>query len=266
MAVVGNGTSWTSGEFPANQHIVFLPTTAKPANIQAQTEHTYYTPTFVDATHLTLDRPYAGTTGTHGWILGDAGGPPVVATGWGGQPFIQGILGLAFHFVDLALATSDPTNAALARQHVIDIANWERTVGYRSAIKGMQYIAGSVDCLPPIPETSVWCTASNNASQARTLDAESLRSVMLGYVYSKDPALRSFADTLYNAMYAKPGTCPGGSTLCVTDGNYLSDLDASGWYVTGDPVNDKWHKWFGMFFGIGAGCDWPAYRIGGASP
>jgi len=43
------------------------------------------------------------------------------------------------------------------------------------------------------------------ASQARTLSAETLRSVMLAYAYSQDPGLLAFGDTLYNAMYGKAG-------------------------------------------------------------
>jgi hypothetical protein len=90
---------------------------------------------------------------------------------------------------------------------------------------------------------------------------------MLAYAYSKDLRLLAFGDTLYNAMYAKPGYCPTGSPICVPDGQYLTDLNSGiGWYVAGDPMNNKWHKWFGMFFGIGAGSGWPAYRIGGARP
>jgi hypothetical protein len=136
--------------------------------------------------------------------------------------------------------------------------------GYRSAVKGMQYFAGHVDCLPPITESMVWCNGDETASQSRTLSAETLRSVMLAYVYSKDPTLLAFGDTLYNAMYAKAGTCATGSTACAPDVQYLTDLDSgTGWYVIGDPMNNKWHKWFGMFFGIGAGSDWPAYRIQG---
>lgn len=264
--VIGNGTSWSSSEFPSGIHIVFLPTSAAPANIQAQ-EQTYYTPKFVDATDLTLDRPYEGTTGTHGWMLGDTEAFPNQATGWGGQPFINGILGLAFEFTARAIGDTDPANAALAHNYTLAIARWEMNVGYRPAVKGMQYLAGSVDCLPPIPESSTWCTGGGTASQARTLSAESLRSVMLAYAYSKDPTLLAFGDTLYNAMYAKTGYCSTGSPICVPDGQYLADLNSGiGWYVTGDPMNDKWHKWFGMFFGIGAGSDWPAYRIGEARP
>jgi len=65
-------------------------------------------------------------------------------------------------------------------------------------------------------------------------------------------------------MWAKPGTCPSGSTLCVSDGFYLDDWDNwTGWYMSGTPWNNLWHKYFGMSFGIGAGADWPAVRIGG---
>jgi hypothetical protein len=265
--VTGNGTTWTSGEFPVNQHMIFLSTTDEPANVQAQVEGVYYTPTFVDGRHLTLDRPYAGTTGIHGWLLGDTEAPPNLATGFGGQPYINGINGVAFEFTAQALGNSDPTNAKLAHEHNLSIARWEMNYGYRSAMKGMQYFAGQIDCLPPVTESMVWCNGGETASQARTLSAETLRSVMLAYAYSQDPGLLAFGDTLYNAMYGKAGYCSTASPICVPDGQYVTDLNSGiGWYVTGDPMSDKWHKWFGMFFGIGAGSDWPAYRIGEARP
>jgi len=86
---------------------------------------------------------------------------------------------------------------------------------------------------------------------------------MLAYDYSKDHNLLDFGDTLYNAMFAKPGTCPSGSAVCAPDGQYLSDFDNGSWYLTGTPWNNRWHKYFGMVFGIGAAAGWPAYRIGG---
>ena len=265
--VTANGVaSWAAGQFP--NHMVFLPTSGAPVNYEAQ-ESGYYTATYADATHLTISPAYAGTTGDHGWILGfyaaqESPLPPIYVTGWGTQPFIQGILGIAFDFTAKALAVSDPTNAALAHRYTVDIANWQRNVGYRPAVKGMQYIAGSAECLPPISEAATWCSGGYGESQARTLSAESLRSVMVAYAYNGDLSLLAFGDTLYNGMYAKTGYCSAGSPICVPDGQYLTDLNSGiGWYVTGDPVNNKWHKYFGMFFGIGAGADWPAYRIGG---
>jgi hypothetical protein len=262
-AVSGNGTGWQTSQFPT--HIIFYPGTANPVNFAAQ-EPIYYTATFVDSTHLTLDKPYQGTSGTKGWAIGYAPGASS-AVGWGTQPFIIGILGLAFNFMSQAIADTDPTNSALARQYVIDIANWEKNVGYRPAVKGMEYFAGSVDCMPPIDESWTWCNGAESPTSSRTLSAESLRSVMLAYSYSGDSALKTFGDLLYNAMYGKAGYCPSGSTVCVPDGQYITDLDDGlGWYMIGTPPIGQAHKWFGMFFGIGAGADWPAYRVGGAQP
>jgi hypothetical protein len=255
--VTGNGTAWVRDTFPAR--ILFLPGTGKPANLLAE-EQTYYKVTYLDSTHLVLDRPYEGKTGTHGWIISGASS----ILGWGAQPFIEGILGMAFEFAAQALQDTDPATASIAHNYNASLTNWQRTYGFRPAVGGMQYFAGSVDCMPPISESSVWCTKGNNASQSRTLNAETLRSVMMGYGSSGDPALAAFGDTLYNAMFAKPGTCPPGSTLCTPDGNYVADLnDAWGWYMYGIPPIGEAHKWFGMFFGIGAGSDWPAYRSGG---
>jgi hypothetical protein len=268
--VTANGVaSWAAGQFP--NHMVFLPTSGAPVNYEAQ-ESGYYTATYADATHLTISPAYAGTTGDHGWILGfyaaqESPLPPIYVTGWGTQPFIQGILGIAFDFTAKALAVSDPTNAALAHRYTVDIANWQRNVGYRPAVKGMQYIAGSAECLPPISEAATWCSGGYGESQARTLSAESLRSVMVAYAYNGDLSLLAFGDTLYNGMYAKTGYCSAGSPICVPDGQYLTDFNSGlGWYMIGDPVNNKWHKYFGMSFGVGAGSDWPAYRIGGGRP
>jgi hypothetical protein len=175
-----------------------------------------------------------------------------------------GILGFAFEMAAQAIAVSDPVSAAKAHQYIADIANWEATDGYRPSIKGMQYMVNTVDCPMPIDDSMTWCTSGMNQSQGRTLNAEALRAAMVAYRDTESAAIRAFADAIYNAMWAKPGTCPSGSVLCVSDGSYLDDWDNwTGWYITGDPWDNRWHKYFGMSFGIGAGADWPAVRIGG---
>jgi len=50
------------------------------------------------------------------------------------------------------------------------------------------------------------------------ISAEGIRGLMAAYAYSHDPSLGSFIDVLFNAMWAKPSTCPAGSTVCVPDG------------------------------------------------
>jgi len=257
----GDGT-WSA--YPSStEHIVFFSGTAQPAT-NAATENVYYTASLGAAGHLTLDRPYEGSTGAHGWMVGYGFCPNDCFVGYGTQPFMIGILGFAFEMAAQAIAVSDPTNAALARQYVVDIANWEENYGYRPSIKGLQYIANTVDCPVPINDSWTWCTSDYNQSQGRTLALEALRAVTLAYRDTRNVALGAFGTTLYNAMWAKPGTCPSGSTLCVSDGFYLDDWDNwTGWYMSGTPWNNLWHKYFGMSFGIGAGADWPAVRIGG---
>lgn len=259
----GDGT-WSA--YPSStEHIVFFSGTAQPAT-NAATENVYYTASYSAGSdsHLTLDRPYAGTTGAHGWMVGYGFCPNDCFVGYGTQPFMIGILGFAFEMAAQAIAVSDPTNAALARQYVVDIANWEANYGYRSSIGGLQYVVNTVDCPVPINDSMTWCTAGFNQSQGRTLNAEALRAVTLAYRDTRSAAILAFADSIYNAMWAKPGTCPSGSVLCASDGYYLDDWDNwTGWYISGTPWNNLWHKYFGMSFGIGAGSDWPAVRIGG---
>ena len=260
--VQGNGTSWTASQFPT--HVVFLPTTNQPAKYADQTEQTYYNAAFVDSTHLRLDRPYEGTTGTHGWMLGYGAGAASSFVGWSTQPFVQGILGVAFTYAAEALADSDPVNAARARDYNVGIANWLRQYSVWPATGGMYYIAGSVDCQAPIPDSATaWCGGSGRAASSRLLAPLPLRSVTLAYRDTRDPNLLAFGDQLYNAMFAKPGTCPADSMVCVPDGRYIADLnDGTGWNMSGVPWTNAWQKYFGMVFGFGASQGWPAYRVG----
>ena len=172
----------------------------RPANNTAG-DPTTYAATFVDATHLKLDRPYEGRTGIHGWQMSVYG-----VAGYGQQPFVLGILGLAFDFAGKAVADTDPATSALAHSYNVAAANWLNTFGYWPSQKAMYYFSGFVNCRPPIADNNTVCTAGNNASQARTLNAESLRTVMGAYAYTGSTAFKNFGDTLYSAMFSKPGT------------------------------------------------------------
>jgi hypothetical protein len=88
--------------------------------------------------------------------------------------------------------------------------------------------------------------------------------VMAAYAYNKDPGLRGFADQLFNAMWAKPGTCPSGSVMCAPDGTYVDAYDDNtGWYMVGTPPAGQSPKWFGDIWGFSGLSAWPAARIGG---
>jgi hypothetical protein len=265
--VTGVGTNWNAGMLQCSNasgrvhpcRIWFTNTPGDKPVSNAGGDPVVYTATFVSTTQLTLDRPYEGNSGAHGWALPEVNAGLV---GYGVQPFIQGILGVAFDFAARAIADSDPSAAALARSYNVGIAHWLRNYGYWPAAKGMYYGAGFANCQAPISDSDVFCTAGNSWQDARVLNAEPMRSVMLAYEYSGDVALKTFGDTLYSAMFSKPGT--GGPD---PDGYYVDSLnDGNGWYMTGVPPIGTAPKYFGMFFGFSSLSAWPAYRIGGPQP
>jgi hypothetical protein len=213
--------------------------------------------TFVDATHLLLDQPYQGTAGVHGWAL--ARGAAMV--GWGARPGFMGLLAAAFDLAGKAIADTDPANSSLARGYGVQAARWIRTNGYWPLEKGMYTGAGGINCAAPIADGNTACTGGNTAGQARALSAAALRGIMAAYGYTRDSALRDLADTLYNAMFAKTGTCPAGSQACAPDGKYVQGLDEGGEMMTAEPPAGN--AWFGKFFGFDNLAAWPAYRAGG---
>jgi hypothetical protein len=87
---------------------------------------------------------------------------------------------------------------------------------------------------------------------------------MTAYASNQSTDLRDFADTLYNAMFAKPGTCSNSWDGCLPDGYYLSGLDDGGEMMT--EVPPLGNTWFGTFFGASRLSAWPVYRSGGAPP
>ena len=264
-AVVGNGTSWTASEFASSGGMLvamwFLNSTAQPMS-NAGGDSTYYNPAYVDSTHLTLDRPYKGTTGTHGWVLGTNAILPIV--GYGALPYMEGLLAEAFDLAAKSIATSYPATAALAHSYSVDAARWIMNNGYRAATKSVYYAAGYVNCQQlPIPEGNNPCTDDLDADEARVESAEAVGGIARAYAYSQDTSLKSFADLLYNAMWAKPSTCPVGSALCSSDGSYLQAFDNGQVNVSGTPPSGAAPKWFGQMWGYPGLSAWPAYRLGG---
>jgi len=256
--VTGVGTNWSASAVPAGTPIWFTnsPSPAPPSNSAG--DPVFYTATFVDPTHLTLDRPYQGTTGTHGWEISNFN-----ALGWTSQPFILGILSAAFDLAAKAVADVSPATASLAHSYNVASADWIKTYGYWPATKGLYYFVNGINCQPPIADNNTICTGGNNAGQARTLSGEALRGLDAAYAYNQDPSLGAFNDMLYNAMWARPATCPAGSTLCVPDGSYIDPMDDGQYMISGSPPPDKW---FGYFFGFSAQSSWPGYRVGGVQP
>ena len=272
--VTGVGTNWSSSAFPAGTLIWFTnsPSPAPPNN--AAGDPVTYTVTSVNsATQLTLSSPYQGTTGSHGWEIS-----PTNALGWTSQPFMIGILSGAFDLAAKAIMAVDAGNPSPADQNAINLAhsynvaaaNWIKDYGYWPASKGLYYYVNGIGCQPPISDSNILCTGGNSPGQARTLSAEAMRGLSAAYAYTQDPSLLAFADTMYNAMWARPTTCRAGSTTCVPDGNYIDPMDDGQYMIAVPPLSSlgtatPW-KWLGMFFGYSAESSWPGYRVGGVQP
>jgi len=233
-----------------------------------------YYPVFVDANHATLQDINGNTVNyqgagctpscTRGWTT-DGG-----ATGFGVQPYMLGILATALDFAAKAMTCTSPgiptscdnTVSATAKSYNIAMGHYLQNTGYWPARKAMYYATSFPNCQQPISDTNPACTDLNNDDTARTLNGEALRGVMTAYNNSGDPGLLAFGDTLYTAMWAKPGfSVPAG---LAGDGKFLWSFNSGlGWNMTGTPPGGQAHKYFGMSFGIGDGSAWPGYRIGG---
>ena len=272
-AVTGVGaTGWTSSYFPTR--IWLFPSTVTVPLNNSVGDPVSYSATFVDSTHLTLDRPYEGTSGSHGWDLANASDSPI--TGWVSQPFLAGILAEAFDWAAKAMeAVSPPTaastaTASLAHSYNVAAANWLKNYGYRPATKGLYYYVDGIECQPPISESNAICTSGMAADTSRALSPEGLRGIATAYAYTQDQTLKTFGDTLYNAMFAKPATCPAGSAVCVPDGAYIDAMNDGQYMINVPPLASlgsatPW-KYFGLFFGVTALSSWPGYRVGGVQP
>jgi len=271
-----NSGTWTQTTFAGKSGVKFdhihiwmwdgNPTVRPQLNSEG--DQITYTATYQDSRHAVLtDRygnatTYQGTTGTKGWA-GTVGDVPIM--GWAVQPFMLGIISSAFDLAsqamqdedyNLGLAQSFRAYAAGANQYLV-------TSGYRPSTKGMYYLVGGVDCpAGAIVEDYTVCTGSGTPSApsaSRILSAEAVRGMMFNWFNNgHDPALKSWIDLLVNAEFAKPGTCPPASTVCVADGYYLDQIDTGGAFMTG-PIPAP--KWFGMTFGFNPQPDWPAMRL-----
>jgi hypothetical protein len=264
--VTGIGTAWNAADFPPGARIWFTNSpSSQPAN-NAAGDPISYVATFVDATHLTLNTPYQGQTGSHGWEMSSYN-----YLGWNIMPYGEGILSGAFDLAAKALATVSPATAALARSYNVSAANWIKTYGYWPDAKGLYYVVGGIDCQPPISDSNTICTSGYAADQARSLSAEALRGLNAAYANTADPSVGAFIQTLYNAMWAAPTTCPAGSTLCVPDGTYIDAMNDGEYGIATPPTlallnyATPW-KWFGMYFGYSGESSVPGILADGVQP
>ena len=248
-AVTLNSGTWTSNLF-SGYLLWFTKNPVIGFNNGNVGDMEYYTGTFVDETHITLDRNYSGPSGNKSmWVS--------TLVGFGSQPFMQGIWGGQAGSIvyDSLIASGDTTEANIVKQFSIDSANWLVSKATNSSDHTIYYGAEYLNC-EPLGSDPAHC------GNGPVLNGEVIKNFSAAYRLSGDPALKAAGDSYYTRMWCKP---TGGWT-CGTPGYgvYMNDIDDSpgaGGYMLApdDPLSNKW---FGFFFGYGAGASWPAARLG----
>jgi hypothetical protein len=273
--VTGINTAWScstlANYLPYNLAIWFwhsAPGTWPATN--AGGDSTYYTITGCGgATQLTIAPAYAGPSCTNcGYEISLNDG----FVGYGQSGYAMSIAARAMHYAANALLPADPADSATTRTVALNASGWVLNRATIPGFPGVAYGVDYVNCPVPISPANMACSKAISVSNVLGFSAEASDGWMSTYQYNQDPATKAAMDAMYNQMWAKPGTCPSGSTICnssVTSSCalppcYMTQLDpsADGFMLaplgTGQPSPPKW---FGQYFGFGDYSSWPALRL-----
>ena len=248
--------------------------------------------TFINANSFTLDIPYQGTTGTHGWIMGTSGGAldsnTSAMAGWGQDSFMEGIIAWAFGIAGQAMACTssgvpagcDNTTSSLAYSYMQDAVTWIQTYAWMPSWYGSAYFAGFPACgaTLPIPTNNTWCARQMGNITAREIYGDAARGVMAAYQQGTT-SLQTNLDAWYAGMWAKPGVAtnpvasPDGSydiafdsTGCTRNATWpIYSCSGNGYYLSGSAQasSQLGMKETGQHFGISNQASWPVARVGG---
>jgi len=205
-----------------------------------QLMNTLYACKWSSATTITLDRPWAGPTGTYGVYR-------YQELGYGIQPFFDGIKTMAMKWASLAADGQTATDYATLAANT---ANWVMTTGFDPPTGGLHYAREWAGC-EPNENPRLGCTYSTSASdreKARFLNGEAQNAMRVAYEANPTDQNKAFGDEFYGAQWGKLGGP-------YHDDVYLSALENDGMWS---------YKWLGFLFGIGMAHQWPAVRVGGA--
>ena len=212
--------------------------------------NTMYTCTYVDSSHITLDRGWEGASGTYYATRNISGD-----VGYGNNPFQVGIKVLAMKYASLG-ATGDTAAGYTAMNQAV--ANWVLTDGFDPVTKGMYYLRGVYNCEPPGILKPGCGYGPGSEESARFLNGEAQNAMSVAYLANPTTRNRDFGDQFYGGQWGKPGYGPYGSfPLPWSDGIYLDVLNDDAYFR---------FKWIGFLFGIGMAHQWPAVRLGGVQP
>jgi hypothetical protein len=210
--------------------------------------------TWVDAGHVTLNRPWDGpsTAGTPAYLF------QYNLAGTGQQPYMMGIKATQLRWAsqndDSSIAANFASLAPLA-------ATWIHDFGYDPNTQGLDYGRGFQACEPSTTATPGTAFQSRTpgcnyglqpdaVQAARVLSAEANPAIGLYYIsrgYFRQARL--WGDRVYGSLW---GYCPYTAPGFYCDSNYVRNENSDGSLAS--------YKWPGFFFGMGMAHQWPAVR------
>lgn len=274
---LNSGSTCTGGATCGTLPVLFTDSAAFPADSSHTDPVSYCYPsgcTFVDSNHFTLDRPYGGPSGTHGWVFGvsngSVGATAAGVVGWGGLPYMEGILGWSFDLAGTAMACDangqpsncDSATSSLAYSYSAMAANWITNYGLMPQYYGAAYFGGFPVCGAFPDPGNLWCNKGDTPLQSRELLGDAYRGLAAAYRRAPSQSLKAILDNWYAGMWAKPGM---NAVVSSPDGQYDVTFDPTGcsgcgFFLTdGAPYSQKF---FGQHFGISNEGGWGAVRQG----
>jgi hypothetical protein len=216
------------------------------------------------STTATLAVPYLGTTGIKGLEV-------AFYAGFGTQVYMGGIsAGLSGWDYQAFTKMGNATGAALAKKQAVDLMTFIQNTGMDTSNYQLWFARTFLNCEGYVNSATPpggW-TPNNDPGCADAIveNAEIMHACVVNYQINPSPALRTFCDNTFTAMFCKAGyTCAGYSQI---NGTYETGLDdwPIGYQITVGPNGASTaltNKWFGYYFGIGYGDAWAVVRQGG---
>ena len=213
------------------------------------------------STTATLAVPYLGTTGIKGLEV-------AFYAGFGTQVYMGGIsAGLSGWDYQAFTKMGNATGAALAKKQAVDLMTFIQNTGMDTSNYQLWFARTFLNCEGYVNSATPpggW-TPNNDPGCADAIveNAEIMHACVVNYQINPSPALRTFCDNTFTAMFCKAGyTCAGYSQI---NGTYETGLDdwPIGYQITVGPngaSTELTNKWFGYYFGIGYGDAWAVAR------
>lgn len=204
---------------------------------------------------ITLNRPWNGPSGTAYLYKGPL-------AGFGQQPYMLGMKTLQMKYAGQADSTLTSDYAAMSAA----AAGWLHDTGFDPITLGLHYgrVFQACEPTPRPPDTPLFTSRSPGCNfgldpasirASRVLTSEATAGLRAYYEANPGPDARDWGDTAYGAVWGySPYTNPG----VYSDDYYVRDENSD--------YSLAAYKWTGFFFGMGMSHQWPAVRLGGASP